>query len=156
MRYTADMSGREAGHAVRARALRLLLASAAAAGLAACSFAIPSLVPDGDESTGSIGAAATVGRELGLEDARRARSALALALDPQGSGTAVNWDNPDTKVRGTITPVGQPYVRESEICRDFKALVSRTGRATTRDGTACRVSPDEWAIQYVGFRRRAS
>jgi surface antigen len=36
---------------------------------------------------------------------------MAVALDPQGSGSPVTWDNPDTGFKGTFTPVGQPFVK---------------------------------------------
>ena len=91
--------------------------------------------------------------ELGIEDWRRAKGAMAVALDPQGSGSPVTWDNPDTGFKGTFTPVGQPFVKGDEICRAF--LAGLTGQATSSlQGTACRLSGEEWAIKDVKPWRR--
>ena len=47
-----------------------------------------------------------------------------MALDPQGPGTQVSWDNPATTRKGTFTPTGAPFVKNDEICRDFSAHLS--------------------------------
>ena len=150
-RYQAKTDANRAGK--RRRRLAWAATVALAPALAGCSFAIAPLAES--DATGSINRVASAEPGLGQEDSRRARGALALALDPQGSGARVNWDNPDSKVRGAIEPLGQPFVREDEICRDFKAVVIRPGGSTTRAGTACRVSTDAWAIQYIGFKPRS-
>jgi hypothetical protein len=87
-------------------------------------------------TTGSISPAPEIQKsipflsvELNDEDQRRARSALALALDPIGAGTAVNWDNPDTRRKGVFIPVGQPFVKNDDICRAFTAQTSQTPSA---------------------------
>lgn len=157
-RYTVHAAaGESRGEpSTRRRAAAAAIVAALAASLAACSFAIPSLVPDGNDSTGSIRAIDAIEPGLGQEDTRRAMGALAIALDPQGSGAPVNWDNPDSRAKGTVTPVGQPFVRDDEVCRDFEALVVRTGRPARREGTACRISTGSWSVQYLGFRKARS
>lgn len=115
-----------------------------------CAVAVPGMSDDdGPLATGSIGRvdASPLSPDLGQEDWRRAKGALAIALDPQGSGSAVKWDNPDTEVSGTFTPVAQPYVRSNEICRAFLASVVFPGRTSSLQGTACRLSGDEWRLQ---------
>jgi surface antigen len=87
--------------------------------------------------------------DLGVEDWRRARAALGVALDPQGSGAQVSWDNPDTGLKGTFTPVGQPFVKSDEICRAFTATLAGQTATSTLQGTACRPSGEEWAISEV-------
>jgi surface antigen len=87
--------------------------------------------------------------ELAAEDWRRAKGALAIALDPQGSGASVSWDNPDTDSKGNFAPVGQPFVNTDEICRAFLATLTAKGNATSLQGTACRPSGGEWAIKDV-------
>ncbi len=68
------------------------------------------------ESTGSISAisAKAAARpafpaSLDEEDRRRALGALAIALDPQGNGATVHWDNPISKAHGSMTPSGFAY-----------------------------------------------
>ena len=58
---------------------------------------------------------------LDEEDRRRALGALAIALDPQGNGASVHWDNPVSKAHGSVTPVGFAYPSNDLICRDFQA-----------------------------------
>ncbi len=128
---------------------------ALAAGLGAaggCSIVLPGL-DKGEEplTTQSTGprAAHPLSADLGDEDWRRAKAALAVALDPQGPGTMVSWDNPDTTIKGHFTPVGQPYVRNDEICRSFLAMVHGQGAGQSLQGTACRPSGGEWTIKEI-------
>ena len=74
---------------------------------------------------------------------------MAVALDPQGSGARVTWDNPDTTLKGEFTPVGQPFVKDDEICRAFLATLAGQGSSASLQGTACRPSGGEWAIKDV-------
>lgn len=85
--------------------------------------------------------------ELGPEDLRRADGAMALALDPQGNGAPVSWDNPQSGMKGSFTPVGGPFLRSDEICRAFIASVMTQTKPTRLQGTACRPSGGEWAVK---------
>lgn len=136
-------------------------------------------------TTGSIVAATQLPKaayfltpDLNEEDNRRAKAALALALDPVGSGAAVNWDNPDSQRKGNFIPVGQPFVKSDEVCRAFlsnfsqsPAIQSKTPSSlnafmpafisansdTTRQsgvtssfqGTACRPSGGDWVLKDI-------
>ena len=93
--------------------------------------------------------------DLGEEDWRRAKAALAVALDPQGSGAQVSWDNPDTTLKGTVTPSGQPFVKNDEICRAFLATIAGQGNSSSVQGTACRPSGGEWTVQDVKRSKKA-
>jgi surface antigen len=120
--------------------------------LGGCSMSFPmeSLVPEDEpKATGTLVAKASsvLSPELGEEDWRRAKGALAVALDPQGNGALVSWDNPDSGFKGAFTPVGQPFVKGDEICRAFIAALGRAGRNAALEGTACRLSGAEWAIK---------
>lgn len=120
-----------------------------------------SVTPSSDsrtEVTGSIGRdpVTTLSADLGQEDWRRAKGALATALDPQGSGAAVKWDNPDSDINGTFTPVAQPFVKADEICRVFLATINFPGRTSSLQGTACKLSADEWQLKDVKPWRKPS
>ncbi len=122
------------------------------------SFPMASLLPDDPPATASVAgkSASPMARDMGTEDWRRAKGALAVALDPQGNGAAVAWANPDTALKGNFTPVGQPFVKSDEICRAFIATVTGQALASTLQGTACRPSGGEWAIKDVKpFRKPA-
>ncbi|WFT82272.1 RT0821/Lpp0805 family surface protein [Methylobacterium sp. CB376] len=106
-------------------------------------------------STGSIGPVAprSFGGDLTAEDWRRARAALAVALDPQGNGRPVKWDNPDSKMRGMVNPTGLPYVAQDEICRNFLAtVIAPTGSRFVR-GTGCRPSGGSWELKSLKATR---
>lgn len=137
--------------------LRWLAAASSALGLAACSFDLPSFAPEQIETTGSIAPAAPVSPlspALEREDWRRARAAMAVALDPQGAGTAVNWDNPETRHRGTFTADGKPFVEANEICRAFDARLVLADRILELQGTACRLAADDWEIRKLEPSKR--
>jgi hypothetical protein len=133
---------------------RVLFAAAAGLLCGACgvSFPMASLLPAAEPpATSSVTdpkPSSPLSPELGPEDWRRAKGALAIALDPQGSGAAVAWENPDTALKGNFTPVGQPFVASDEICRAFLATIAGQAEASLQ-GTACRPSGGEWAIKDV-------
>jgi surface antigen len=130
----------------------LALGIALALSVSGCSFALPSLVPAKEDVTGSIAPKRVAPLIAGLdgEDWRRAKATLAIALDPQGSGTSVGWSNPDSGNKGSFVPVGKPFVRSDDICRAFVATIDRQGGSdTTMQGTACRISADEWDITDI-------
>ena len=118
------------------------------------SFPMASLVPEDEpkvtgSTTGAVVAkpASPLSPRLGEEDWRRAKGALAVALDPQGNGASVSWDNPDSGFKGAFTPVGQPFVKNDEICRAFLSSLTSDKGGSSLQGTACRLSGGEWAIK---------
>jgi surface antigen len=138
------------------RGHRLAVARATAmAGLAltlgACSWTGPiaSLQLD-PETTGSISrsGAASAAFPLDGEDWRRARSALSLAVDPQGPGLPVNWDNPASKRRGSFVQAGNVALAEKTVCRPFLATIASDAATPAKfTGEACRLGPGEWTVQ---------
>jgi surface antigen len=80
------------------------------------------------------------------EDWRRAKAALSTALDPQGNGALVGWDNPDSGNKGSFTPVGKPFPKGARICRAFLATVDGKGSEHAIQGTACSDKRGEWTI----------
>ena len=83
---------------------------------------------------------------LDEEDGRRAMGALGIALDPQGNGATVNWDNPVSKSHGLVTPVGFAYPENGLICRKFSARFETTAGAESRSGAACRDKNAVWTL----------
>lgn len=149
-----------------ARAVRAGLACGFVAALCACSQPLLIFRPDpgsqaqverlSDEPavTGSIGRRPrSFGADLGEEDWRRASAALAVALDPQGNGRPVKWDNPETGLRGSVNPTGLPYVADDLICRDFLASVIGPERSRFVRGTGCKPSGGEWALKRLRTSR---
>ncbi len=133
-----------------------------AVGLGACSVTFPFSRDQDSDVTGAISlrppsppvlpaavAPSPLSPLLDQEDWRRARAALAVALDPQGNGSAVAWDNPASGSKGSFTPVGSPYLSGDEICRAFVASVAVGEQPTLSQGNACRVGPAEWSVRDV-------
>lgn len=82
------------------------------------------------------------------EDWRRAQAALSLAVDPQGPGLPVNWDNPASKRKGSFVASGEMLLVKDTICRPFKSsLVQPGGKESKQSGQACRIGPGEWAMR---------
>ncbi|WP_262031583.1 RT0821/Lpp0805 family surface protein [Microvirga sp. Mcv34] len=132
--------------------MKLLVVGLLALSTSACSFSFGLSALDDEEpkSTGTVTARADtpLSPDLDQEDWRRAKAALAVALDPQGPGTQVSWDNPASTMKGTFTPMGAPFVKNDEICRSFSAHLSSPS-ASSLHGTACRPSGGDWAIKDV-------
>jgi hypothetical protein len=146
-------SYRRGASAHEGRVSRFALAARlmAAIPLAGCgmSFPISSLVSD-QEPTGSVAKPPSpLSPELTGEDWRRAKGALAIALDPVGNGSSATWHNPDTGMKGSFIPVGQPFVNSDEVCRAFIAELNGQRLESTLQGTACRPSGRDWAIKDI-------
>ena len=129
----------------------------AAVWLAGCSTAIPlpSLVSSGDV-TGSIRSAVSpLSNALDSEDWRRAKSALSVALDPQGNGAPVNWDNPQSGVKGSFIPAGDAVPAGEKICRAFSADLGGSMPVEHLQGVGCRDKSGEWKIGAVNPVKKA-
>jgi 17 kDa outer membrane surface antigen len=116
--------------------------------LGGCSFSIAPLLGDSD-TTGASKPVEPISSALDLEDWRRAKAAMALALDPKGDGTTVHWDNPTTAANGAFTAVGEPYSVRGRTCRSFLADVTTHASGQHLRGEACRGLADEWAVSMV-------
>ena len=119
--------------------------------LGGCAVSMPITSLLDRDTTGSISPkpVSPLSPDLGPEDWRRAKAALAVALDPQGNGAAVNWENPETRQKGTFAPVGAPFVKNDLVCRAFVASLAAGEEPRWRQGSACRPTGGEWTIQDV-------
>jgi surface antigen len=150
-RYRSDAAFSEA--------MKILAAGfiALSAGACSVSFGMVGMETEEPQATGTVApkAAIALSPDLNEEDWRRAKAALALALDPQGPGTQVSWDNPETTMKGTFTSAGAPFVKNDEICRAFSAHLAGASPASLQ-GTACRPSGGDWAIKEIKPAKAAS
>lgn len=146
--YRARDARREGAAGRVAGALVALVLAIPGAG---CGVSLPlaSLVPEpGDVlTTGSLPRARSLGLLPQSEDWRRASAALATALDPQGNGARVSWDNPESGAAGSIAAADAPYLEGDLVCRRF-AAVTRLGQSEeSYAGHACRNGPGDWRIR---------
>ncbi len=109
------------------------------------SFPMASLMP-GDDVTGS-NSPVPFGRMLDEEDRRRETAALATALDPQGDGATVKWDNVKSGDHGAITAVGKAYSADGKVCRAFTSELRQGDASRKLKGTACAESAGEWKVR---------
>ncbi|WP_283739751.1 RT0821/Lpp0805 family surface protein [Chelatococcus albus] len=151
--YRAKDGGGEAAQLRRGVAVACAAVIALVAAGCSVTFPIGSLLDTGEEPlvTGSIKPidVSPLSPELAGEDWRRAKSALAVALDPKGNGSSVSWDNPESGFKGSFVPVGRPFVSNDEICRVFLADLSLRSSKSSLQGTACRPSGGEWTVKDV-------
>ena len=143
----------------RHKSLALLLV---AWGLSGCSMALPKATApklwgatEADDVTGSISRTvptktnAKIYRALNAEDTRRANAAMRTALDPQGDGSSVKWDNPSSGAKGSFTPIGQAFPLEGKICRAFTAELLANQEEERLEGAACREKSEDWALTEI-------
>lgn len=110
----------------------------------------------GEDVTGSIAKPAPkLSRRLDAEDLRRAMAALGTALDPQGSGASVHWDNPQTGAKGSFTPAGQPYPLDAKVCRAFVAEIAVEETLEKLQGRACREKSADWTLAEIKAANKA-
>ena len=110
----------------------------------AMSFPMASLLP-GDDVTAS-NSPIPFGRLLDEEGRRREKAALATALDPQGDGATVKWDNAKSGDMGAFTAVEKAFSRDGKICRGFIGELKQGDSTRKLHGTACAEAAGEWKV----------
>jgi surface antigen len=131
--------------------LRLAAFAALCQALGACAMPLGGMVdPDSTGSISTVAAKAATRADfpvsLDSEDRRRALGALAVALDPQGNGATVHWDNPVSKAKGSVTPSGFAFPANGLICRAFAAQFETSAGVEAGNGAACRDKEAQWSL----------
>jgi surface antigen len=138
--------------------LRLILCAGLCVTACGCSVSMPmsGFVTD-PMTTGSIARPdALLFKALDQEDGRRAKAALAVALDPQGNGASVAWSNPQSGAKGVFVASAPPVARDDLVCRDFKAHVMPDAKSDREvDGSACRDAGGEWRVAEAREKAKA-
>ena len=134
-------------------AVGMMLLSAGACSFSFRSSASPRTSP---RSTGSIAPKAAPRRcrpistkRIGGGPRRRWRSRSI----PRAPGRWCRGTIPTRRMKGQFTPTGAPFVKNDEICRAFLAQLSGPGAPSALQGTACRPSGGDWAINDVEAAR---
>lgn len=84
------------------------------------------------------------------EDWQRAKLALASAMNSDGKGAEVPWDNPDSGAKGSFAAIGEAYTTDSGTCRGFRADIDyKDADDDALQGTACADKSGEWVITDV-------
>ncbi len=87
--------------------------------------------------------------ELQNADWQRAKVAFDSALGSSESGTAVDWDNPDSGTKGSFAAIGDAYTTDTGTCRGFRAAIDHKDSDDALQGTACSGSDGDWVITDV-------
>lgn len=134
----------------------LLIGLALSLGGCATAIPLPSFIATKEDPdvTGSIRqpsalSPSPLSPSLDSEDWRRAKGAMSVALDPQGNGMPVSWDNPKSGAKGVFRPVGEAKPVDDKICRSFVADLSGSHPEQSLQGTACRDNGGDWALGPV-------
>jgi surface antigen len=93
---------------------------------------------------------ALVGSEIG-KSLDRADVAYADRANQQAHttpvGQTINWNNPETGNRGSVTPLRDGYGRNSgSFCREYEQVIYVEGRQETGVGVACKQPDGRWEI----------
>lgn len=75
------------------------------------------------------------------------QSHFARVLEKELSGTTVNWENPDSGGRGSITPVRTYKSRSGQYCREFEAERIVGDESIAEQGIACREGDGNWRVK---------
>lgn len=136
--------------------VRLVLCAFAGLPASGCALSFPLAGFTADQTaTGSIGRSdALLFKALDQEDWRRAKAAMAVALDPQGNGASVAWDNPKSGAHGRFVAAANPVAKADAICRDFKAnMVPAAANDREIVGSACRDPGGDWTVRQAAERK---
>ncbi len=61
-------------------------------------------------------------------------------------GQTVEWYNPETANKGTVTKTQEGYVKDGRYCREFQQTVTIDSQTERAYGTACRQPDGSWEI----------
>jgi len=121
------------------------------------SFPLSSMIPGFQEDMAALSPPATTGslalrdRAPGVEmtkaDWTMAQAALREALGRKEDGASVEWQNPTTLSRGTVSPITAAFVQDGFHCRNFLVSQRRSDQESWYEGTACRTHRGQWDVQ---------
>ena len=61
-------------------------------------------------------------------------------------GSTIQWNNPESGNRGTITPIRDGRDNSGNYCREYQQTVYVGGKAERANGTACQQPDGTWRI----------
>ena len=86
-----------------------------------------------------------IGRGIDKADLRYAKRAQSKALKAP-VGETIQWENPKSSNRGTVTPTRQGRSSSGDYCREFQQTITVDGQQQSGYGTACRKPDGSWQI----------
>ena len=86
-----------------------------------------------------------IGKSLDKADMMYASQATEQAYAAE-IGETINWENPETGHRGSITPVREGHTESGDYCRQYQQTIVVDGQAETAYGIACRQADGSWVL----------
>jgi len=126
------------------------------AGGCSSSFPLSSMLPGFQEDVAALSPATTgslalrdraPGPEMTNADWTMATAALREALARKEDGASIEWQNPTTLSRGTVSPITAAFMEDGFVCRNFLVSQRRSEQETWYEGTACRMHRGQWDVQ---------
>jgi surface antigen len=88
-----------------------------------------------------------VGKSLDRADMAYYNRASQNALETMPAGQTLPWSNPQSGVRGTVTPSSYYQTDNGNYCREYTQTITVGGRTEEGYGVACRQPDGSWKIQ---------
>ncbi len=98
----------------------------------------------GASARGETGPGPAFYQELANSDVALAWAALQDVLETHPSRRSGTWFNGTTDTEGSVTPLRTYRIAGGSYCRDYRELVTKSGRAIAHTGTACRNADGVW------------
>ena len=87
-----------------------------------------------------------VGRQMNNRDRVWLARITQVALEKTPTGAVTEWSNPDSEIKGTISPLSTFRSDQAKSCREFQQTVSFGGVTEIAYGVACRQKDGSWKI----------
>jgi surface antigen len=134
----------------RGAALAALLTFAVAGGGCSMSYQLESSFGD-NPTTGSISPAPGAKNAEKLppqHDLAYAKAAASEVLRRGEKDASLDWENPSTGARGTVTPIASAYSQDGQTCRDFLASYVNESEQSWLQGEACQ-DKGAWQVRSL-------
>jgi len=130
--------------------LAALLTFAVAGGGCSMSYQLESFFGD-NTTTGSILPRPVAKSAAALppeHDLAYAKAAASEVLRRGEKDASLDWENPSTGARGTVTPIASAYTQDGQTCRDFLASYVSARVESWMQGEACQ-DKGAWQVRTL-------
>ncbi len=136
------------------RGLSAAAALTLALGSGGCSLSgqLDSYFGSDKDQTGSITPPPGAKAEVALPpegDLAYARAAASELLRRGQKDASLDWENPNSGARGTVTPIAAAYTSEGQTCRNFLASYVSGSAQSWLQGEACKQQKGVWEVRAL-------
>jgi len=100
-------------------------------------------------STGSIKMMNSSSASIPPPDLAFAKAAASEVLRRGEKDASLDWENPETGARGTVTPIASAYTQDGQTCRDFLASYVKADVQSWLQGEACQEPRGAWQVRAL-------